>query len=679
MTPSSNNSDDDLETLTRELDELRVRIRHHDYLYYVLDSPEITDSEYDRLYRRLEDLEKQYPDLITPDSPTQRVGGAPSEKFNQVRHAVPMLSLANIFSEQEFIDFDARSRKALSISDELSYVVEPKLDGVAIELVYREGVLFSGSTRGDGVTGEDVTPNVRTIRTIPLRLVGVGARLSVFEIRGEIFMTRHDFDALNQERDELGLPSFANPRNATAGSLRQLDPKVTADRGLKFLAHSVGRIDGGLPETHWDLLGYLGEMGIPVNKMHSKLCRGLKETLDHYRSLHDIRPRLPYEIDGAVVKVDSLEFQKQLGFKTRSPRWAIAFKFEPLQAVTRVIRIDIGVGRTGSLTPVAIMEPVQVGGVTVSRATLHNQDEIDRKDIRERDSVLIQRAGDVIPEVVRVLTESRLPNSRPYRIPDHCPVCQSVAIRLEGQAVKRCVNISCPARIKETIRHFASRNALDIEGLGDKLISLLVDEGLVASPADVYGLQLSDLMSLPRMAEKSASKLLGSIQSSRVVSADRFLYGLGIPLVGEFVARTLVEALGSVQRVMEAEAAEMERIFGIGPEVAKSVEAFFGEPRNRTMIEELMRAGVTPSQTTDLRNFVEKPLQGKSFVFTGTLSVPRSEAKARVERKGGRVAGSVSSRTDYVVVGEDPGSKRDRASELGIQIISEDQFLELTE
>ena len=667
-----------LERVSRELEDLRAQIRRHDYLYYVLDQPEITDSEYDQLYRRLEELERRYPELITPDSPTQRVGGEPLPQFGELPHAIPMLSISNVFSQEELIDFDQRSRKTLGITGELWYVVEPKLDGVAIELIYQRGSLTSAATRGDGFVGEDVTANVRTIKSIPLRLVGEGAVISLVEVRGEIFMERSHFDALNQERDELGLPAFANPRNAAAGSLRQLDPKVTASRRLRFLAHSMGRIESSLPESHWDLLKFLSAMGLPVNLRHAKRCHGVAEVLAHYRQLETVRPHLPYEIDGAVVKVDSLNYQQQLGFKTRSPRWAVAYKFQPIQAVTRITRIDIGVGRTGSLTPVAVMEPVQVGGVTVSRATLHNQDEIDRKDIREGDTVLIQRAGDVIPEVVRVLPEFRSPESKPYRIPDTCPVCHSRAVRLEGQAVKRCLNVSCPARLKETIKHFASRNAMDIEGLGDRLVDELVTRGLVKSPADLYALKKDDLLTLPRMGEKSASKLIAAIERSKAVPTERFLYALGIPLVGEFVARTLVENLHSIQGVMNADAHSVQQIHGIGPEVANSLETFFSEPHNRRMIEKLLEAGVAPVKTPpSAASTSDLPLANKTFVFTGALSMPRSEAKELVERAGGKVVGTVSKRTDYVVVGEDPGSKRDRAMELGVNIISEDEFLKL--
>jgi len=677
MTEKLDQPPDTLNEISRELEQLRARIRRHDYLYYVLDQPEITDAEYDQLYKRLEELEQLHPELVTSDSPTQRVGGSPSPEFGELPHSIPMLSISNVFSEAELIDFDQRTRKAIGIRGQLGYVVEPKLDGVAIELIYQHGALISAATRGDGFVGEDVTANVRTIRSIPLRLVGEGASISLVEARGEIFMERSHFDELNEERDELGLPAFANPRNAAAGSLRQLDPKVTASRRLRFLAHSMGRIESSLPETHWELLKHLSAMGLPVNLRHAKRCEGVSEALKDYHQLESVRPHLPYEIDGAVVKVDSLDYQHQLGFKTRSPRWAVAFKFQPIQALTRITRIDVGVGRTGSLTPVAVMEPVQVGGVTVSRATLHNQDEIDRKDIREGDTVLIQRAGDVIPEVVRVLPEFRLPENRPYRIPDTCPVCHSKAVRLEGQAVKRCLNVSCPARLKETIKHFASRNAMDIEGLGDKLVDELVTRGLVKTPSDLYFLKMEDLVALPRMGEKSASKLVAAIERSKTVPAERFLYALGIPLVGEFMARTLLENLKSIQGVMNSDAQTVQQLYGVGPEVANSLETFFSEPHNRGTIKKLLEVGVAPVKDAFEAPPSELPLANKTFVFTGALSIPRSEAKDLVERAGGKVAGTVSKRTDYVVVGEDPGSKRDRAVELGVKVISEKELLKL--
>ncbi len=665
--------------IVHDVDELREEIRHHDHLYYAMDSPEISDREYDRLFRRLEDLERAHPALVTPDSPTQRVGGEPLEKFGQKEHATPMLSLSNVFDEGELLDFDARIRKGLDTSDPVSYVVEPKLDGVAVELVYEDRVLVGASTRGDGLTGEDVIANVRTIRAVPLRLAGNGilARVPIVDVRGEIFMNRAEFDRLNSERDELGLPGFANPRNAAAGSIRQLDPRITADRPLNFLAHGVGRVEAELPETHWDLLHGLRELGLPVNLEQTELCQDIDAVLHHYTRLQNIRERLPHEIDGAVVKVNSLAAQTALGVKTRSPRWAVAFKFEPIQATTRILKIEIGVGRTGALTPVAIMEPVEIGGVRVSRATLHNQDEIDRKGVREQDTVVIQRAGDVIPEVVRVIHELRPEDSLPYTIPDSCPVCDSRAVRAEGQAAKRCVNVSCAARLKQTIQHFASRNAMDIEGLGVKLVEQMVDQGLVNNPADLYSLAAGTLASLERMAEKSATNLLEALQRSKDVSADRFLFSLGIPLVGEHVARILLEEFGSVDALSRKTRDEMVSVHGIGPEVAQSIEAFFGDSRNREMVSRLLAGGVTPRALEKPEQETESAFTGKAVVFTGAISMPRSEAKEAVEAAGGTVRSSVSTKTDYVVAGDQTGSKLDKARELGVTVISEAEFREL--
>ncbi|MEW6352625.1 MAG: NAD-dependent DNA ligase LigA [Thermodesulfobacteriota bacterium] len=656
--------------------ELRDLIRHHDLRYYVLDSPEISDTEYDKLFRQLEEIEASHPDLVTPDSPTQRVGGKPLDKFGQITHAIPMLSLSNVFDEHELREFDERVRKGLPDIDLVSYTVEPKIDGVAVGLVYENGLLGSASTRGDGYTGEDVSLNIRTIKAIPLRLEqeGLLGSVSLLDVRGEIYMTRADFDELNRFRDEEGLASFANPRNAAAGSLRQLDPRETARRPLKFFAHGLGRVEGASADTHWEVLQALRALGLPVALDQCARCRGIEEVLSHYALLHQRRESLPYEIDGAVVKVDSLAAQVRLGVKTRSPRWAAAFKFEPLQARTRILHIEVGVGRTGTLTPVAVMEPVAVGGVTVSRATLHNQDEIDRKDIRERDTVVIQRAGDVIPEVVRVIEELRPADSRPYLLPDMCPVCGSHAVRPEGQAARRCVNASCPARLKETIRHFASRGAMDIEGLGTKLVEQMVDKDLVDNPADLYTLDLDTLARLERMAKKSASNLIEALEQSKRPPVDRFLFSLGIPLVGEHVAGLLMGAFHDIQTLAGRTFDDLVKIHGVGPEVAQSVVDFFGEPRNMDMVRRLLAAGVSPIPLERSAPPAESPMSGKTVVFTGTISMSRADAKKLVESAGGKVTGSVSRSTDYVVAGEDPGSKFDKARQLGVTVLSEDEF-----
>ncbi|MFH1115856.1 MAG: NAD-dependent DNA ligase LigA, partial [Pseudomonadota bacterium] len=649
--------------ITDLVENLRRQIRRHDHLYYVLDNPEISDSDYDGLYRQLEEIERAYPSLVTADSPTQRVGGAPLDKFNQAQHAEPMLSLSNVFDENELFEFDQRVRKSLGTSTPLSYVVEPKLDGVAVELVYENGLLVLGSTRGDGYVGEDVTSNVRTIRAIPLKLEAKGVFASVdrIDVRGEIYMNRADFDRLNRSRDEEGLPPFANPRNAAAGSIRQLSAKVTAGRPLNFCGYGIGRTSGRIPDSHMEILEGLRDLGLPSNFKNAARCGDVQAVVARYTELREIRDTLPYEIDGAVVKVNSLAHQAALGLKTRSPRWAVAFKFAAVQAVTRIVRIEVGVGRTGAMTPVAIMEPVEVGGVRVGRATLHNQDEIERKDIREGDTVIIQRAGDVIPEVVGVVKEKRDPKSRPYRIPDHCPVCGSAAVRLEGQAAKRCVNSSCPARLKESIRHFASRNAMDVEGLGTKLIEQLVDRNLIGNIADLYCLNLEKLASLDRMAEKSASNILDALERSKDVAADRFLFSLGIPLVGEHAARLLIQQYGDVESLAATDADEIREVYGIGPEVAQSVTAFFKERRNLEIVRRLLDAGVSPRPLELPAPGPISVLSGKTVVFTGTLSMPRSEAKRIVQGLGGKVSGSVSRKTDFVVAGAEAGSKLDKA------------------
>ncbi|AFM25553.1 NAD-dependent DNA ligase LigA [Desulfomonile tiedjei] len=661
-----------------EVEALRKTIRDHDFNYYVLDSPEITDAEYDKLFRRLQDLETQYPELITPDSPTQRVGGKPLEKFGQVRHAIPMVSLSNIFDESELLEFDVRTKRSLGTGNELSYVVEPKLDGVAVELIYENGFLSTAATRGDGFTGEDVTANVRTIKWIPLKLQ-TRASDALLEVRGEILMNRADFDRLNEKREKRGFATFANPRNAAAGSIRQLDPRITASRNLRFIAHGVGRIEGSIPETQYGILEKLQSLGLPVNMGLTRLCENIQQVLEHYRYLRENRDTLPYEIDGAVLKINSLDEQAILGMTARSPRWAVAFKFQPLRTSTQILRIEVGVGRTGTLTPVAIMEPVSVGGVTVSRASLHNQDEVDRKDVREGDMVVIQRAGDVIPEVVEVLKDLRPADSRPYTIPDNCPVCGSSAVRLPGQAAKRCVNATCPARLKETIRHFASRNAMDIEGLGVKLIEQLVDLGHVKNPADLYYLSKETIKSLERMADKSASNIVASIERSKTVTSDRFLYSLGLPLVGEHVAKILMTAFPDVATLSEQDTTALQQIHGIGPEVAQSVVSYLREPHNRDMIHRLLSAGVNPEPLARPSDKIQTVLTGKTVVFTGTLSLPRSEAKKLVETAGGTVSGSVSRKTDYVVAGDEAGSKLDKARGLGVTVLSEDEFRSLVE
>lgn len=663
----------DKEQARAEIERLREIIRYHDYRYYVLNSPEISDEEYDALMRKLQELEALFPDLVTPDSPTQRVGGKPQEGFAPFVHARPMLSLNNAFTEEEIRDFDRRVKKMLGV-DEIDYVVELKIDGLAVNLRYENGVFVRGATRGDGTTGEDVTANLRTIKSIPLRLRGERIP-AVFEVQGEVFMHRSDFERLNEEREKRGEPLFANTRNAAAGSLRQLDPNVTASRRLDIFVYGAFFIESPFyPETQWELLETLRELGFKVNP-HARLARSIDEVIAIHKEWEEKRKSLDYDIDGLVVKVNSLTFQDILGATSKSPRWAIAYKFEPTRAVTRVLDIEVNVGRTGTLTPVAVLEPVEVGGVVVKRATLHNEDEVRRKDVRIGDWVIVGRAGEVIPEVVLVLKERRDGSEKVFTMPTHCPVCHSPVVREEGEVAVRCVNASCPAQIKERIRHWASRDAMDIEGLGERLIDQLVDQGYVRSIPDLYRLTKKDLLKLERMGDKSSENLLRAIERSKRRPLARFLYALGIRYVGEFVAQTLADHFGSLRRIMDASLEDLLAVEGIGPKVAQAVWQFFKNPENRAMLEELEALGVTPEEEEVTVPASSNVLQGKTFVFTGTLSrFSRKEAEDLVRQKGGKVAGAVSRKVDYLVVGENPGGKLDEARRKNIQILSEEEF-----
>jgi len=659
--------------IIKETQELRSAIERHNHLYYVLDAPEISDAEYDALLRRLVEMEEAHPALRTPDSPTQRVGAPPSDQFSPVRHTLPMLSLANAMSEEEALEFDSRVKRFLGINETLIYVAEPKLDGLSVELVYENGLLVLGSTRGDGVTGEDVTANLRTVRSIPLRLAGedVPARM---EVRGEIFMNRADFDLLNEQRESSGEEPFANPRNAAAGSLRQLDPSVSASRPLDGFFYAVGEVQGKGPDNQWDLLHWLRDMGLKVNPLFER-CSGIEGALTFYRYLRDRREEMPYEIDGMVIKVDRFDLREAAGATSRSPRWAVAYKFPPQQARTRVEGISVQVGRTGKLTPVAHLKPVRVGGVNVSRSTLHNQDEVTRKDVRAGDTVVVQRAGDVIPEVVAVIMEQRPHETVPWIMPETCPVCGAGVTRVEGEAAHRCTNIACPAQVKERIFHFASRGAMDIEGLGMRTVSQLVDRKIVAAPSDLDSLTRADLLALELYADKSAQNLLNAIKGAKGSrTADRFLYGLGIPMVGQVSARLLADRFRSVGDLAAAEEEKMLLIHGIGPEIAGQILSFFRESGNLLEAEKLWSIfrplPVSRSERDDLA--------GKTFVLTGTLAgFTRDQAGEKIENRGGKVTGSVSKKTDYVVAGADPGSKLEKARELGVTVLSEDEFLEL--
>jgi len=659
----------------RRIEKLREEINYHNYLYYVLDSPEISDAEYDRLMQELVELEKAYPELITPDSPTQRVGAPPLEEFKPVTHTIPMLSLSNTETEEETMEFDRRIKRFLHISQDesIEYVAEPKLDGLAVEVIYEGGRLKVGSTRGDGFTGEDVTLNLKTIRTLPLNLLKRHEPVpSKLEVRGEVFIRLEDFRKLNRQREESGEPAFANPRNAAAGSLRQLDPNITAKRPLDIFFYGIGEVIGRRFESQWEILQTLQRWGLKTNPLNRR-CNGIEDALAYYKEIEEKRDSLEYEIDGVVIKVNSLELQERLGTVARSPRWAVAYKFEPRQATTRILKIEAHVGRTGILTPVAVMEPVNVGGVTVSRSTLHNQDEIDRKDIRVGDTVLIQRAGDVIPEVVKVITSKRTGKEKPYHLPDKCPVCGSDVMKED--VYYRCTGINCPAQLKERIRHFASRRAMDIEGLGEKLTEQLVDRGLVKNISDIYYLTKDQIASLERMADKSAQNIMDAIEASKGRDLQRVIFALGIRHVGEQTAKLLAQHFGSMERLMDATEEELLEIETIGPEIAQSVVKFFRQEDNRREIKRLQDAGV---RITPFHLRRAGKLEGKVFVFTGKLlSFTREEAKERVESLGGHVATSVSKNTDYVVAGEDAGSKARKARELNVKIITEEEFLKM--
>ena len=668
------------EKIVKEIEELREKIRYHNYRYYILNEPEISDAEYDRLFRRLVELEQKYPELITPDSPTQRVGAEPQKEFRQVRHRQPMLSLDDCFSEEELREFDARTKRFLGGIDKLEYTVEPKIDGLAVELVYERGRLTVASTRGDGYVGEDVTPNIKTIMSVPLVLRQKKGGLPVpdlLEVRGEVYMEKEAFKRLNKEREKQGLPPFANPRNAAAGSVRQLDPKVTAKRPLDIFCYGVGEVsDLGPIKTQYELLLQLQEWGFRINRPYIRVCDSIDKVIEYCNYLEEIRDTLPYEIDGAVVKVNDLELQKKLGAKARSPRWAVAYKFAPVQATTKILDIEVQVGRTGVLTPVAILEPVEIGGVIVKRATLHNQDEIERKDIRIGDTVLVQRAGDVIPEVVMPIKSKRTGKERKFQMPDKCPVCGAKVVKKEGEVAIRCPNKNCPAQIRALLRHFASKSAMDIEGLGEKIIDLLVEKGLVKEIPDIYYLKLEDLLRLPGFQLRSAKNLLDAIERSKKTTLARFIYALGIRYVGEQTAQILADHFKSLDRLMNATLQELLSIKGIGEKTARSIKAFFEDERNIRNIERLLEAGITFEEVKPK----ESPIAGKTFVFTGALkSMTRDKAKQLVLERGGRVASQVSRNVDYVVVGESPGSKLAKAKQLGIKTINEEEFLKMLE
>lgn len=650
------------------LQELRKQIGEHDYAYYVLDDPRISDAEYDRLLRELQAIEARHPDWVTADSPTQRVGGAPAPGFAAVEHVIPMLSLENATCGKEVEAFDARVRKLLGAPDPVEYTAELKYDGVAVEILYEKGVLTVGSTRGDGRTGEDVTHNLRTVRSIPLRLT-TGDPPEVLEVRGEVFLPLAEFARLNRERMDDGFEPFANPRNATAGTLRQLDPRIAAQRRLDLFVYGIGRGGEALGvRTHLELLERLAALGLKVNP---RIGHGLgpASAIAFHRALEADRDRLPYEVDGTVVKVNDFELRRRIGELDRSPRWAVAFKFPPRQATTRVADIRADVGRTGAITPVAILEPVRIGGVTVTHASLHNQDEIDRLDVHIGDTVFVERAGDVIPKIVKVVKDQRPAGTRRFSLPARCPICGTPTIRPPGEVVIRCPNADCPAQVKERLRHFASRGALDIDGLGEKLVDQLVERGLARRPSDLFGLDVETLAGMERLGERSARNLCDAIERAKDVPAARFLYALGIRHVGERVAAVLAEAFPDLDDLVRADEERLAAIREVGPTIAASVRAFFDTKTNRTELErlrEILRIQAPPTRPTQ-----STQVTGRTFVLTGTLSQSRDRVKRRIESIGGKVTGSVSKKTDYLVAGEEPGSKLDRARELGIRILDE--------
>ncbi|HEY7680530.1 MAG TPA: NAD-dependent DNA ligase LigA [Terriglobia bacterium] len=662
-------------SLREKIDKLREKIRYHEHRYFVLDAPEISDPEFDALVQRLKKLEAENPSLITPDSPTQRVGGKPREGFVQVRHSVPLQSLDNAYSEEELRDFDRRVREGVG-REEVDYVAELKLDGMSMAVIYERGLLHKAVTRGDGTVGEDVTENARTIRSLPLSLaptVLAKAKLGGdLEARGEVLLDRKAFERLNDEREKAGLSLFANPRNAAAGSIRMLEPSIVAQRRLDYFCYAV-LVNGKVPfKEHRQVLETLTALGLKVNP-NWRHCRKLDEALAFCAEWEEKRDSLPYEIDGIVIKVNSIALQQELGSTAKAPRWAVAFKYAARQATTQVRDVLVSVGRTGALTPVAILEPVPIGGVTVSRATLHNEDEVRRLGLKIGDTVVVERGGDVIPKVVRVETGDRAKRRRELReftMPTRCPVCESRVVREEGEVAWRCINANCPAKLKESILHFAGRRAMDIDGLGEVLVNQLVDGGLVRDVADIYRLSEENLVALERMGKKSAQNLLAEIEESRQRSLERLIFALGIRFVGERTASLLADHFSSLDTLKDASQEELEAVFEVGPKVAQSIQQFFREPRNRELIERLRKEGLVFAQKR--RAEKKQTLAGKSFVLTGTLEhYTRDEAKQKIEQAGGRVAASVSKKTDYVVAGAEPGSKLDKARELGVPVIGE--------
>ena len=661
----------------RELEKLRREIDGHNYRYYVLDSPLVTDSKYDRLFKKLLNMEEEFPELVTSFSPSQRVGAPPAARLKTTRHTLPMLSLSNAFSEAEVGEFDVRLKRFLKRAADIEYVAEPKMDGLAVELVYEKGILTVGSTRGDGERGEEITLNLKTIKSIPLclqdKVLSIPEKLAV---RGEVIMEKKAFLNLNRERKTKGEPLFANPRNAAAGSLRQFDSKITAGRPLDIFCYGIGEARGVKFKSQWEMLTTLPKWGFKVNP-HIKKCKNIKEVISFFHHLDKMREKLPYDLDGIVCKVDEFKLQEELGEVSRSPRWALAYKFAAEKATTKIKRIIVQVGRTGALTPVALMKPVEVSGVKISRATLHNQGEIDKKDVRVGDTVIIRRAGEVIPEVVEVVKSKRRRGEKKYRLPKRCPVCGALVIKDPDEAVARCSGgLSCPAQLKEAISHFASKSALDIEGLGEKQIDQLVDKGLIKRVSDLYRLTKEDLLKLERFAEKSAWNIIDSLEKSKQTTLSRLIFGLGIRHVGEHISRVLAGHFTDLEKLKKAEFEELLSIREVGPQAAERIATFFKQKENLKIIEELEKSGIRYSRRKGSE--ASRKLAGKTFVFTGELeSFTRQAAQAKVEKLGGGSGATISQKTDFVVVGKTPGSKYKKAKKLGLKIISEEEFKKL--
>lgn len=663
--------------VTARIDELRELLHQYNYEYYVLDSPTVSDAEYDELMNELRRLESEHPELITPDSPTQRVGAEPSSAFGTIQHEIPMLSLSNVYNYEELTEWVERVER-LAGSESIEFVTEPKIDGSAVSILYRNSLLERGATRGDGVTGEDVTSNIRTIRNIPLRISPSKKDIpipDVLEVRGEIYMRRSEFDELNQRRADAGEPLFANPRNAAAGSLRQLDPKLTSERPLRLYAYGVGLAEGDIPDKHADQVALLRDLGFPVTD-NATVCTTIDEIWEQCEYWLNTREDLDYEIDGVVIKVNDTNLQNELGAVSREPRWATAYKFPAIQKTTVINNIEINVGRTGSLNPVAILEPVEIGGVTVRRATLHNEDEIERLGVMIGDTVLIERAGDVIPKIISVIEEKRDGTEKPFQMPDTCPVCGAQAVRLEGEVARECVNVSCPARLREQIRHFVSRGAMDIEGFGSKLAVLFVDLGLIEDFADIYDLDWDRVAELEGFGQKRIDNLKQSIEQSKQQPLSRLLNALGIRHIGERNARALAHHFRTMDRFLAGTKEEFAAVSGIGDVVAEAVYDFVQEPRNRELIARLEKMGLRMDEGTIDSASPDGKLSGKTVVLTGRMeSLSRSEASELLEKAGAQVTSSVSKKTDYVAVGADPGSKADRARELDVTILSEDELI----